>query len=184
MTPQPEALRLADELEEAAGDYWRFQKSTGYGAAAELRRLARVEAQRDALLEALKKADQFITNGIELGFIRMPDAETPDSAHETPGIVRAALAQQAEPVEPVAYIHRQGNYWDTSERHLTDDEKARGWTEEPLYTAPPPQRKPLTDEEIEAIWKAHVLPGFGDRQKFYSPIICARAVERAHGIKE
>ena len=52
---KPEALRLADELEEAAGDYWRFQKSTGYGAAAELRRLSAVEAQRDALLEALKE---------------------------------------------------------------------------------------------------------------------------------
>lgn len=55
MTPQTEAQRLADELEEAAGDYWRFQKSTGYGAAAELRRLARVEAQRDALLEVARK---------------------------------------------------------------------------------------------------------------------------------
>jgi hypothetical protein len=68
--------------------------------------------------------------------------------------IGAHFAKQAEPVEPVAYIHRQGNYWDTSERHLTDDEKARGWTEEPLYTAPP-QRKPLTEEEISAIdWKA------------------------------
>ena len=51
---KPEALRLADELEEAAGEYWRFQKSTGYGAAAELRRLhaenARLTAQRDVLL--------------------------------------------------------------------------------------------------------------------------------------
>ena len=43
-------------------------------------------------------------------------------------------------------------------------------------------RKPLTDEQIEAIWKAHVLPGFGDRQKFYSPVVYARAIEAAHGI--
>ena len=55
---KPEALRLADELEEAAGDYWRFQKSTGYGAAAELRRLSAVEAQRDALLELVVEMDQ------------------------------------------------------------------------------------------------------------------------------
>lgn len=49
-----------------------------------------------------------------------------------------APPQQAEPVqEPVAYIHRQGNHWEVSERFLLDDEKARGWTEEPLYTAPP-----------------------------------------------
>ena len=99
MTTQLKALRLADELEEAAGAYWRFQKSTGYGAAAELRRLhaeraaadgvindlvAKVrelqeaneafgkrqewwnekmltlEAQRDALLEALKDATKTI----------------------------------------------------------------------------------------------------------------------------
>lgn len=60
MTTQPEAQRLADELEEAAGDYWRFQKSTGYGAAAQLRRLSAVEAQRDALLEALKSTGLFL----------------------------------------------------------------------------------------------------------------------------
>lgn len=46
----------------------------------------------DALVDALRRADQFITNGVELGFIRMPDASTPDTAHETPEIVRAALA--------------------------------------------------------------------------------------------
>ena len=80
-----EALRLADLIRSRHGNEVNDE------AAAELRRLANVEAQRDALLEALKTADQFITNGMELGFIRMPDAATPDSAHETPGIVRAAI---------------------------------------------------------------------------------------------
>jgi len=84
MTTQPEALRLANALD-------RQYLHACEPAAAELRRLSAVEAQRDALLEALKTADQFITNGMELGFIRMPDAATPDSAHETPGIVRAAI---------------------------------------------------------------------------------------------
>lgn len=47
---------------------------------------------------ALQTADQFITNGIELKFIRMPDADCPDRAHQTPGIIRAALkALAAEP---------------------------------------------------------------------------------------
>jgi hypothetical protein len=50
--------------------------------------------------------------------------------------------------EPVAWIHRQGNHWDVSERILTDDEKARGWTEEPLYTHPP-RREPLTVTELQ-----------------------------------
>ena len=46
----------------------------------------------------------------------------------------------------------------------------------------PAQRQPLSDEEIEAIWKAHVLPGFGERQRFYSPVVYARAIESAHVI--
>jgi hypothetical protein len=50
----------------------------------------------EALVTALKRADQFVTNGIELGYIRMPDADVPDSAHETPGIIRAALHEEAK----------------------------------------------------------------------------------------
>lgn len=45
-----------------------------------------------ALVEALEAADQFIRNGIELGFIRMPDAATPDPALKTPAKIEAALA--------------------------------------------------------------------------------------------
>lgn len=48
-------------------------------------------AEVDALRDALVVADEFVTNGIALGYIRMPDADTPDSAHKTPGIIRAAL---------------------------------------------------------------------------------------------
>lgn len=45
-----------------------------------------------ALLEALENAKQFIENGIELGYIRMPDADTPDSAHNTLPMINAAIA--------------------------------------------------------------------------------------------
>lgn len=45
------------------------------------------------MLAALEAAHQFISNGIEFGYITMPDPSTPDSAHATPGIVRAALAK-------------------------------------------------------------------------------------------
>jgi hypothetical protein len=111
MNNQPEALRLADLWEKHSHGYARTPESR---TAAELRRLhqeheedqcviavwrgrtQQAEAQRDALLEALKLADQFITNGMELGFIRMPDAATPDLAHETPGIARAAIAAVEE----------------------------------------------------------------------------------------
>ncbi|UIY58158.1 hypothetical protein [Burkholderia cepacia] len=40
----------------------------------------------------LTAAKHFIANGIELGFIRMPDANCPDPAHDTPKLVDEALA--------------------------------------------------------------------------------------------
>lgn len=43
-------------------------------------------------LAALKAARQFIVNGVELGFIRMPDADTPDPAHDTLLIIERAIA--------------------------------------------------------------------------------------------
>ena len=45
-----------------------------------------------ALVEALEHARQFIRNGIDLGFIRMPDADAPDPAHETLPKIDAALS--------------------------------------------------------------------------------------------
>ncbi|MGX9693837.1 hypothetical protein ACTJNK_26110 [Achromobacter anxifer] len=56
------------------------------------------EAVRDTALTALQAARQFINNGIELGFIRMPDADVPDPAHRTPGLIDAAIrALSAQP---------------------------------------------------------------------------------------
>jgi hypothetical protein len=36
-------------------------------------------------------------------------------------------------IKHVAYLRRQGNYTEASEVSLSEEEKARGWTEEPLY---------------------------------------------------
>jgi hypothetical protein len=115
--------------------------------------------------------------------------------------LRTAI-EQAEKQEPVAYIHRQGNHWEVSERFLFDDEKARGWTEEPLYTTPPAaqpcpyirstaegthhcalaQRQPLTDEEIDDIWNRYCDEmGEASINDAYD---IARAIEAAHGIGE
>lgn len=76
-------------------------------------------------------------------------------------------AALAEPVEPVAYSVGRTLHW----------HQGRGVTDAQLYTTPP-QRKPLTDEEIEPLDCIPNVPGvlFGDIVKF------ARAVERAHGI--
>lgn len=42
-------------------------------------------------IRALRAAEQFIVNGIEMGYITMPDASTPDPAHDTLRLIRAAL---------------------------------------------------------------------------------------------
>jgi len=55
-----------------------------------------IKSQNDQLRKALVKADQFITNGIDLGYIHMPDPGSNDSALLTPGIIRAALAATTE----------------------------------------------------------------------------------------
>jgi hypothetical protein len=61
--------------------------------------------------------------------------------------IKQALAAPVQ--EPVAYIHRQGNHYEVSERFLSDDEKSRGWTEEPLYTFPPAQQESSEWQKIE-----------------------------------
>lgn len=45
------------------------------------------------LQKALEAAERFISNGIEFGYITMPDPETQDPAHETLPMIRMALAR-------------------------------------------------------------------------------------------
>jgi hypothetical protein len=45
----------------------------------------------DQAVEALVSARQFIVNGVELGFIRLPDASTPDPAHDTLPLIERTL---------------------------------------------------------------------------------------------
>lgn len=54
----------------------------------ELTKLRELNAQ---LLAALKTSRQFIENGIEYGYIQMPDADTPDTAHQTLPLIEAAI---------------------------------------------------------------------------------------------
>ena len=49
----------------------------------------------EEIRQALEAAEQFIVNGVELGYIRMPDAGTPDSAHQTLPMIRQAQATLA-----------------------------------------------------------------------------------------
>ena len=54
---------------------------------------ARAIAEVPAMVAALRGAKQFIENGIEFGFIRMPDADTPDAAHDTLPTINAILSR-------------------------------------------------------------------------------------------
>ncbi|MBU1080886.1 MAG: hypothetical protein KKB59_10410 [Spirochaetes bacterium] len=45
------------------------------------------------VLDALYRAQRFIRNGIEFGYIRMPEDDSPDSALQTPKYIDAAIAE-------------------------------------------------------------------------------------------
>jgi len=133
MTQQPEALRLADELD--AYHTAPHHKE----AAAELRRLEAVNAQ---LLEALEEWEKPMSKG----------------SLEVHRILRTAI-EQAESVEPVAWAVFEG--WNAHDLYLPQeyDEalKMAGYKGDhaevkPLYTTPPAAQRQwvgLTDEEIE-----------------------------------
>lgn len=48
------------------------------------------------LVEALGEANQFISNGVELGYIRLPDKNTIDSALDTQKTIRQSLTKARE----------------------------------------------------------------------------------------
>ena len=143
-------------------------------------------------LEALEQSETFVPYE-GFGMARRK-AESKHQAAIT--ALRAALAEQrltdmeqkmersieslktalAEPVqEPVAWTyewkHRlYGGSLNVSRARWPESDL---WIETPLYAAPP-QRKPLTEEEIDNIW---------DSEKAFADIYAiARAIERAHGI--
>jgi hypothetical protein len=70
---------------------------TDWGTHDEVEANARLIAAAPEMLAALRSANHFITNGIALGFIRMPDADCPDPAHAVPEKVRAAIASATQP---------------------------------------------------------------------------------------
>ena len=96
--------------------------------------------------------------------------------------LRAALAQQAEPVqEPVAWNwmldglpYGRACYGDPPDADIAERAATAGRSVRLLYTAPP-QRKPLPKHDQHCV----DVPGYG-----LTAVRLVRAVERAHGIKE
>ena len=87
-------------------------------------------------------------------------------AEQTITTIKEALAKPDQ--EPVAWMNDMGT-------HIDLNVSGRGI---PLYTTPP-QRKPLTDEEMKKIWYA-----MQNIMGWYSFEEVARAIEAAHNIKE
>ena len=109
--------------------------------------------------------------------LEYPGPSWPESRERAAQALRAAIAE-AEKQEPVAHVYlfepngRPRVAWDNANGIKIGDK---------LYTSPP-QRKPLTDEEIMDNW-LKVMWAVGDRNKLPIPEF-ARAIEAAHGIKE
>ena len=93
-------------------------------------------------------------------------------AHRAITAIKEALAQPEQ--EPVAFICEF--YADEGHPFVSFEPVTHG-TNTPLYTTPP-QRKPLSDEQIILI----VAECAASHQ--HTDIHFARAIERAHGIKE
>ena len=91
--------------------------------------------------------------------------------------LKAALAQQAKPVAWNWMLdgqpYGQAYYGNPPDTDIAERAATAGRTVRLLYTAPP-QRKPLTDATLWGMW----VDSPSDVLRF------ARAVERAHGIKE
>jgi hypothetical protein len=104
--------------------------------------------------------------------------------------LRAALAQQDEPVEPVAWVASKDGrvIYDNAFTHdvmlrvagdFEDDEQRARYAQRIVdkLNAAPPQRKPLTEEEI------YLATGHCGVNE-HTAIKITRAVEAEHGIKE
>jgi hypothetical protein len=137
------------------------------------------EAERKACAEMALEALEYYRSGEDYQPTPASDAITK---------LRAALASQTVPSDcldshqPVAWSYEisttttEHGYdgWEhriTKYKPTVPEGAIRSLT--PLYTAPP-QRKPLTDEEIDKCW--YQSGGFTKNTGF------ARAIERAHGI--
>ncbi len=86
------------------------------------------------------------------------------------GAVFLMPIEQAEKQEPVAFFDPVARRLRQNPAFQVGVSVATWHGEIPLYTAPP-QRQPLTEEEIDDIWRTHL-----------SRDSRVRAIERAHGI--
>ena len=76
----------------SAYDFWNTPEGIRSQKIFDMRdRIRRLEASNAELLDVLEVAQQFILNGIQYGYINMPDKDCGDSAIETPAKIEAAI---------------------------------------------------------------------------------------------
>ena len=99
--------------------------------------------------------------------------------------IKKALAQEQEPVAwGVFDDNLHDMFFAKEEAQEMVRLKGDGSTVKPLYTTPP-QRKPLTDEEIWKFWWSRPEVPEGEDDSMEAEFVAAvRAVLAAHGIKE
>ena len=88
--------------------------------------------------------------------------------------------------EPVAYINIEERKLEWAYKYMSwDTPTVINLPKIPLYTTPP-QRNPLTDEQIAEMWLEILgsTPPSGIHEDGLQPWRFARAIEAAHGIKE
>ena len=107
-----------------------------------------------------------------------------NEVEEAIAAIKEALAQPEQ--EPVAfYVYKStlprghlGNVSDGDLPWVYDQDPSSGYSARMLVYTTPPQRKPLTDEQIGDISKNYAL------SNPTTPLHFARAIEAAHNIKE
>ena len=142
--------------------------------------------ENSAGMDALRNAAQRQLDALggyrrEIGLLTGVPDEQPCDAEVA---ARAALEQQAEPEpEPVAWMCPEDPERETAFNWRPGHCENCGKQRIPLYTAPP-QRKPLTDEEIEKLFGGAVADVPRAHWLRQAAIEVVRKTERAHGIGE
>jgi hypothetical protein len=122
----------------------------------------------------LRQVAQQALEALESAAIFVDSFRGQKATQEAITALQTELAQPEQ--EPVAWMKE-----DWTGGHLNYEcVYERAFAAFPVYKHSPAQRKPLTDEEIQAIWDvaSGAIPGWSRH------IAYARAIEAAHGIKE
>jgi hypothetical protein len=183
-----EALKLALK---ALGNTWTEPKNEQYKIEKEA-----VTAIKEALAQPEQKyrrgnrlicleTEEYCVihiSGTDRQWVKFPDSHIGVYTNEQVSELFELLPKETEQ-KPVAWamLHDNGHFIDAI--HPDEHARVEGKYIHPLYTTPP-QRKPLSDEEIYSLADSLEIWNEDDEEWILDPNTFARAIEAAHGIKE